>query len=231
MLSTQVAPSGVTGHYNSGFIMGAFYSGHRQLHWTMSQCTCTGLAHFSLNEWHHVAVARTSAKKMYIFLDGETDVADQSCTRDINSQEKSLVIGSHSNGDNPFRGFIDELRILKGDARFVEDFDPNGMVPTPPPTLSPTLTTGPYTTDHVTHLLMHFDGENGSTDFADYSDLGHEVVVVGGAAVSTARKMHGSGSPVDECGMCIINAGVQILIYTSRLFLTGCTSMEAETIC
>ena len=200
MLSTQVAPSGVTGHSNSGFLMGAFYSGYRQLYWDQYQCSRTGLAHFSMNEWHHVAVLRSSGN-MYIFLDGEIDVdVDDDCTTAINTQEKSLVIGSHSNGDNPFRGFIDELRISKGIARWDADtttpFVVPGMVPTLPPTPFPTLATGPYLADEVTHLLMHFDGENGSTDFADDSDLGHEASVVGGVAVTTVRKKHGSGSPV-----------------------------------
>ena len=51
----------------------------------------------------------------------------------------------------------------------------------------------PYFSEVI--LLLHFDGENGSTDFVDSSGFAHTVAVVsGGAAITTAQQKFGSGS-------------------------------------
>ena len=201
MLSTQVAPPGVTGYDSNGFVVGAFYQGRRRLYVTWYECSKYSIAEFSLNEWHHVAVVRSS-NDVYIFLDGAIDGDATSCTRVPNEQQKALVVGSHSSGHNPFRGFVDELRISKGIARWTGGFTPIGMdLPTKMPTKAPNEgpptaapTTVDYMADEHTHLLMHFDGDEGSTDLVDDSDLGHQVDIAGGAAVTTARKKVGTGS-------------------------------------
>ena len=112
----------------------------------------------SLNTWHHVAVARHNATNSStlttrLFLDGAlvgsyTDANNYGKTKPLN-------IGSDygTTGGNFFTGKIDEVRVSTGlSARFTSAF-------TPP--------TSEYGTDTDTVLLVHFNGTDQSTTFAD----------------------------------------------------------------
>jgi hypothetical protein len=72
----------------------------------------------------------------------------------INSAGAGLVIGrAFMDSDGYyFKGWLDELRISKGVARWTSNF-------TPP--------TSAYTGDSGTVLLLHMDGADGSTAFID----------------------------------------------------------------
>jgi len=112
----------------------------------------------SLNTWHHVAVARhnptnSSTLTTRLFLDG---VLVGSYT-DANNygKTKPLNIGSDygTTGGNFFTGKIDEVRLSTGlSARYTSAF-------TPP--------SSEYGTDTDTVLLVHFNGTDQSTTFAD----------------------------------------------------------------
>ncbi|MDP3790663.1 MAG: LamG-like jellyroll fold domain-containing protein [Candidatus Omnitrophota bacterium] len=68
------------------------------------------------NKWYHVALVRSSGR-IKIFVDGTqlgSDVADTTDLTYINS----LTIGASANGSNSFNGWMDEIRVSKGVARW-----------------------------------------------------------------------------------------------------------------
>lgn len=110
----------------------------------------------STGQWVHFAFVRNGSNT-YIFFDG----ISQSVTVDTSwgtlpDVAAPLNIGSNSTKTQPFTGYIDELRISKGTARWTENF-------TPP--------TAEYTTDEYTKLLLHFPG--------DISESAHQITFSG----------------------------------------------------
>ena len=143
----------------------------------------------SLNVWTHVAVVRSNAITK-IYVNGTqsgsswTDITNYGTT-------KPLRIGAWYNNLYGFTGYVDEVRISKGIARYTSTFVP---------------ATTAFTGDLNTVLLLHFNGTNNSTlfvddgltlqdlrtsaggtstiiNFADYNDFGAEVRSIGSAAV------------------------------------------------
>jgi hypothetical protein len=152
----------------------------------------------ALNTWTHVAVARngTSTK---LFVNG-TQVGS-TYTDITNYIQCPLVIGARFDGTLGFNGYIDDVRISKGVARYTTTF------PVP---------TAQLTGDLSTVLLLHFNGNNNSTtilddgitfqdlrtsaggtatliDFADYSDFGVEVRSIGSASIYGDYGVYGDG--------------------------------------
>ena len=146
-------------------------------------------AAISLNVWTHVAVVRSNAITK-IYINGTqsgsswTDITNYGTT-------KPLRIGAWYNNLYGFLGYIDDVRISKGVARYTANF---------------TAPTSALTGDLGTVLLLHFNGANNSTtfiddgltlqdlrtsaggtasliQFADYSDFGAELRSIGSASV------------------------------------------------
>jgi hypothetical protein len=85
-----------------------------------------GTANISLNTWHHIAVVR-SGNVFTAYLNGTSEVtATSSITLVDNAQ--LLVIGALGYVGPPFvniyTGYIDDLRITKGVARYTSNFTP-----------------------------------------------------------------------------------------------------------
>jgi hypothetical protein len=159
-------------------------------------------AAISLNVWTHVAVVRyNSITKIYVngTQSGAswTDITNYGTT-------KPLRIGAWYNNLYGFLGYIDDVRISKGIARYTTTF---------------TAPTTALTGDNDTVLLLHFNGTNNSTtilddgitfqdlrtsaggtatliDFADYSDFGVEVRSIGSACVYGNYGVVGDGDGV-----------------------------------
>ena len=164
-------------------------------------------AAISLNVWTHVAVVRSSGTTK-IYING---TQSGSSWADITNYgtTKPLRIGAWYNALYGFNGYIDDVRITKGVARYTATF------PVP---------TAQLTGDNSTVLLLHFDGANNSTiiidngvtlqdirtysgatqvgsatiiDFADYSDFGAEIRSIGSASVYGNYGVEGDGVGVD----------------------------------
>ncbi|MBI4358171.1 MAG: discoidin domain-containing protein, partial [Candidatus Omnitrophica bacterium] len=114
---------------------------------------------FDLNQWYHVAVVRTG-NKVKFFKDGIQQGSDQLVANTgrmtFDGAATPLTVGIYE-GTSPFHGWIDELRISKGIARWTQNFD--AELPTQQE----------YTPDQYTKLLAHFNGEDASTRFEDSS--------------------------------------------------------------
>ena len=130
----------------------------------------TGATTVPLNAWSHVAVSRqgTSTK---LFLDGVQQGSTYTDSR--NYIQTPVTIGARFDGTVAFNGYIDELRVTKGLARYTTTFTPS---------------TTAFVGDSSTELLLHMDGSNGSTtildDFVTIQDIRSSG---GGTATSITR--------------------------------------------
>jgi hypothetical protein len=140
------------------------------------------------NTWYHIALAR-SGTSTKLFVNG-TQVGS-TWTDTTNYIAAPLYLGARYDGAIPWHGYIDDVRISKGIARYTTTF-------TPP--------TAALVNDVYCVLLAHFDGTDTSTVFVDdvllpqdirtnaggtataitlvdHSDFGAEVRSIGSASV------------------------------------------------
>ena len=121
-----------------------------------------------------------------------------------NYPARPVRMGASWTGGAPSTGYIDEVRVVKGVAKY---------------TTSVTVPTAPLAGDLSTVLLLHFNGANNSTtfvddgltfqdvrtsasgtatiiNFADYSDFGAEIRAIGSANVYGTYGAYGDGPGV-----------------------------------
>ena len=123
----------------------------------------TSVTSVNLNVWTHIVYTRQSGTHK-LYINGVLDVS--SSTVYDYSEVNPLGIGGYSNaGENPFTGYISNLRICKGHAVYKSQFIP--------PTRELEVHGGPD--DDRTVLLACYDGEN---IFADKSGR-HTIVAYG----------------------------------------------------
>jgi hypothetical protein len=144
----------------------------------------------STNTWYHIAVTRVSAtNSTKMFVNG-TQVGS-TWTDSSTYIQSPVTIGANYAGAAFVNGYIDDVRISKGVARYTTTF---------------TAPTTALTGDLDTVLLLHFNGANNSTtfvddgityqdlrtsaggtakliQFADYSDFGAELRSIGSASI------------------------------------------------
>jgi hypothetical protein len=70
--------------------------------------------------WHHIAVCRNGTT-CRLFVDG---VQDASGTNSVNYDAQVTYVGAFGPSDGYFNGYIDDLRITKGYARYIGNFTP-----------------------------------------------------------------------------------------------------------
>jgi hypothetical protein len=138
------------------------------------------------NRWYHVAASR-SGTTLRLFVDG---VLAGSGTSSQTPASNTWYIGSDQSNEH-LDGYIDELRITKGIARYTSNFMPptlpfyNTTIPTVDPSFS-----------SVT-LLLHMNGADGSTTFTDSSSLNNAVTYTdfqGSVRIRTAQSRFGGAS-------------------------------------
>jgi hypothetical protein len=72
------------------------------------------------NQWVHIAICRNGSS-LKVFANG---VQVGSTTNSDNLTSTSFTIGANGNGSEAFNGYIDELRLTKGVARYTTNFTP-----------------------------------------------------------------------------------------------------------
>lgn len=154
------------------------------------------------NTWTHIALVKHN-NVTKIYFDGNQTGASYT---DTNTYIQGPVrIGARFDATNGFNGYLDDIRICKGVAKYTGSF----AVPT-----------AALTSDSSTVLLLHFNGTNNSTTilddgltlqdirtsaggtatsitFADYSDFGVEVRVIGSANVYGNYGVYGDGDGIN----------------------------------
>jgi len=106
----------------------------------------------SAGAWTHIAIARSAAVTS-MWVGGTLQSTTYADTN--NYPTRPVAIGAYYGGATFFNGYIDEVRISKGIARYTTTFTPA--------TAAFAWTTG-------TVLLLHFDGTNLSTTILDNAD-------------------------------------------------------------
>jgi hypothetical protein len=85
----------------------------------------TGTTTVSASQWSHVAAVRTG-NSLRLYVNGVQEATKNVSGMSFNGNGSNLWIGT--SGDSPtttnFAGYIDELRITKGVARYTADFTP-----------------------------------------------------------------------------------------------------------
>ena len=138
-----------------------------------------------LNTWTHVAIVR-SRSKVYAFVDGVKNGSEHSIgTNTIFAGTSDLTIGYRAESSQYFPGYIDDLRISKGVARYTKSFVP------PSQAVGATLTGAneTNTTTDFTSLYLPFD-----SDVNDDSPKSQTVTAYNGAAISSTQSKFGGYS-------------------------------------
>jgi hypothetical protein len=139
----------------------------------------------ALNQWSHMAAVRDGTN-LRIYKNGIM-VATTTINSSYNYSGTVGVIGFFDDTDNNFRyfnGYLDELRVTKGVARYIANFTPpTAELPDPS---DPQL-------ENVS-LLLKGDGTNGSTVFRDISKNNHVLTTFGNTNINTSVRKFGTGS-------------------------------------
>lgn len=137
--ATQIAP---TIYISSSNFINYYVNGSDRI---------TGITTVTSGSWNHIAVSR-SGTNTRLFVNG---VLQGTYVDSNNYVEKPIVSGARYDGVFGFYGYVDELRVSKGIARFLSDFNPNTELT--------------YTNDVYNSLYVRFRGINNSTTFSDDS--------------------------------------------------------------
>ena len=93
-----------------------FYAGGTSVNSMSSSVT------ISLNTWTHVAVSYDGTTT-YLFVNG-VQVGTSTSSYTLPSAPNQMRVGAETDGSNPFFGYIDDLRITQGVARYTTNFTP-----------------------------------------------------------------------------------------------------------
>jgi hypothetical protein len=82
----------------------------------------TGTTAIPLNTWTHLALTRSGTTGR-LFVNGNLEDTETSQSQDL-SQALPAAVGAASNNTEPFTGYIQDLRVTKGVARYTAAFTP-----------------------------------------------------------------------------------------------------------
>lgn len=86
----------------------------------------TGTTVLMATTWYHIAVVRSGSAtgNVKIFINGTADATSGGAITDNFNQTNAGYIGADRVGTSPMNGYIDDLRITKGYARYTANFTP-----------------------------------------------------------------------------------------------------------
>jgi len=136
----------------------------------------------STNTWHHVA-AVGDGSEIRLYIDGvlvDTETVSATITAITTPTGVKIGVNEAASGGY-FNGYIDEIRVTKGVARYVNNFDVATI-------------NYPEAQDNSTKLLLHMQKLDGNTYFQDDSASNHVALANVNATLSTTKKYFGSHS-------------------------------------
>jgi hypothetical protein len=86
------------------------------------EVSMTSTSDLSADTWHHIAIVR-SGNNFYLYLDG-TQEASVSSSVTIADDTSNMLIGVSDSASSYFSGYLSDLRITKGLARYTANFTP-----------------------------------------------------------------------------------------------------------
>lgn len=156
----------------------------------------------AIDTWYHVALVRsgTGSNNIKLYIDGTATGTAVTSNATIGYNNQTMYIGNWGNGGH-FDGYIDDLIVYKGYAKYTADF----TKPTVPFTVTglgnrtePALLAGRFnsrtlTADNSDTVLgFHFEGANNGTTFTEVT--GKTVTPTGTPVTSSANRRIGSTS-------------------------------------
>ena len=105
------------GNYNNNILQFASYNGSTANLFLSSDTA------FSAGQWTHIAVTR-SGTTMKMFLDGTEVASNNSAGFDFALDQNPIHIGSRFSIEQYFNGYMSDIRITKGLARYTANFTP-----------------------------------------------------------------------------------------------------------
>lgn len=162
---------------------GVYGDGHQWYLWFYNGGLCTGRykqttrVTYNTGQWYHIAWVR-SGPSAKLFVDGVSiAVTEESAFGNIGNVAAGLEIGRYGAGTEYLNGWLDEVRISKGIARWSSNFTP--------PTQSYDCPL-----DTQTKLLIHGGGANNATTFYDNSTTARTLTTVGNTKYDTTYYKH-----------------------------------------
>lgn len=142
--------------------------------------------------WHHVAVTRESGTTR-IFLDGVLKQSTTLATAAWNFTEPRFTIGKNISTGNRFKGYLDNLRVTKGVARYTADFEvPTAAFPTGKCTQNSPVA-DPYLAYVTLRASANADGGFNNT-FVNEQGIGTWAVESGMPCIAYGRGKFGGGA-------------------------------------
>lgn len=110
--------------YQNGLMLRLQATGTDPLYIANSPYNWSPTSNFPLNQWNHIALVR-NGNIFNLYINGRSVISPITNTANLGSSSLMYIGNSvHSGGTQAFNGYIDELRITKGIARYVSNFDP-----------------------------------------------------------------------------------------------------------
>jgi hypothetical protein len=107
--------------FSPGWYFWTGYSGEIHFYGNNNTSVVAGASNLSNDQWHHIAGVR-SGTTMYLFVNG---VLVDSETYSVNEDNSNpLIIGGYTTGGQKYTGYLEEVRISKGIARWTSNFTP-----------------------------------------------------------------------------------------------------------
>jgi hypothetical protein len=196
----------------------------------------------AIGSWNHIACVRYG-NLFSIFING-ISVASAIWANTLFASTENVAIGAlGTNGDYPFYGYIDDLRVTKGVARYTSNFTPSPVAfrdPITAPTFmdekgNPFLEFG---TPTLTATNAKFGGMsasfNGTTDYLRAVAVADFAFAAGDFTVEAWVRTGASGTVIDlrtyssELGLFAINSG-KASIWNRGSHLLGTTDLTTST--
>jgi hypothetical protein len=118
--ATGVEHNIINNRFTTGGCLWRINSGNTVSFTLLGQSTITSTGTISANTWTHIAVTRSGAN-VRIFINGTID-GSSSTYANGTASTTVLRIGSDENLTNVFNGYMDDLRITNGYARYTANF-------------------------------------------------------------------------------------------------------------
>jgi hypothetical protein len=138
---------------------------------------------FSAGTWYHIALSR-SGSNFRLFVDGVQFGSTLTSAASFLDRSVDFEVGGIASINYFLNGHIDEFRVTKGKARWVQNF----IVP------QVEYDSLDDIHDDFTKLMLHCNGTDTSTSFPDESQYNQIVTAVGDAQVDTADSQFGGAS-------------------------------------
>ena len=112
------------GTATTGYSVNVTSGNKLQFSYTATQLT--GATSLASNTWYHFAVVRngTGTGNLVLYLDGVADATSGGAVTDNFNQTNALYVGADRVGGSSLNGYIDDLRITNGVARYTANFTP-----------------------------------------------------------------------------------------------------------